>query len=233
MTAITRVSTGISDLDGLLQGGFPAGSITLVAGGPGTGKTVLGAQFIRSGALEHGERGVYASFGEGADTLKTYFSTLSWDFHKLEREGRVRILDFTTLRAKETVDSMLDLILEEVRTLDARRLVIDSITALTLALEERVEVRTLASILQRTLRRMNCTTILITETPWGSRSLGAGVEEFIADGIILLETAYEGHALRRRLAVLKMRGTEYEIRPYHYDIVSGKGIVVTPYPEVT
>lgn len=59
-----RVPTGIEGLDPSIEGGFPRGSLILLAGNPGTGKTVFGAQFLYRGASVYGEPGVYVSFAE-------------------------------------------------------------------------------------------------------------------------------------------------------------------------
>ena len=142
----------------------------------------------------------------------------------------MRILDlFAT--SKENLETVLNTILDETRVFEARRLVIDSVTALTLTYERKVEVRSLVSLMQKFLRKMGCTTLLITETAWGSTGIGAGVEEFIADGIILLETAFDGLEFKRRLAVIKMRATEHDMRYYRYIISPRTGISIIPYPE--
>ena len=227
---VERTQTGIPKLDDLLHGGIPKGGITLIAGGPGTGKTVFAAQFLYHGAAQLDEKGIYVCFGESAETLKQYLWTLGWDFDELERQGKMRILDlFAT--AKENLETVLNIILDETRVFEARRLVIDSVTALALTYEKKIEVRILVSLLQKFLRKMGCTTLLVTETAWGSTGIGAGVEEFIADGIILLETAFDGVEFKRRLAVIKMRATEHDIRYYRFVISPKTGISIIPYPE--
>ncbi len=228
--SIERTETGIPKLDDLLRGGIPRGGITLIAGGPGSGKTVFAAQFLYYGATELDEKGIYVCFGESAETLKQYLLTLGWNFEELERQGKIRILDlFTT--SEENLEAVLNTILDEARVFEARRLVIDSITALALAYDRKVNVRILVSLMQKFLRKMGCTTLLITETAWGSTGIGSGVEEFIADGIVLLETAFDGVEFKRRLAVIKMRATEHDMRYYRFVISPKTGISIIPYPE--
>lgn len=228
---IARTPTGISKLDEILEGGLPKGSTTLIAGGPGTGKTILAAQFIYSGATKYGEKGVYVIFGENAETFKSNMLSLGWDFEKLQEKRQVEILDLISLKEPESVEKTFDEIVEAVRALGAKRLVIDSITALTAVFRDAAEIRTLLSILQKVLRGLNCTTILITEVPWGSSRLGMGIEEFISDGIIMLEMVSRKNQLRRRLMILKMRATELNLRYYQYEISKNIGINVLPYPE--
>jgi circadian clock protein KaiC len=228
--SIERVQTGIAELDKLLQGGLPKGSMTLIAGGPGTGKTVLAAQFVYNGVVKFGEKGLYILFDEGADTFRRHMLSLGFNFAPLEETGKLEVAEcMTTERAG--VGATMDAILEKVRTSGAKRLVIDSFTALTLASRGPIEARVVVSELQRVFRSLDCTVMLTTETPWAKRGIGAGVEEFIADGIILLEMVSEGVEFKKRLAVLKMRATEHSVRYYRYTISKGTGIEIIPYPE--
>ncbi|MEM1606638.1 MAG: ATPase domain-containing protein [Candidatus Bathyarchaeia archaeon] len=226
-----RVPTGIEKLDEILQGGFPRGSTILVAGGPGTGKTIFAAQFIYFGAVKYEEKGVFVTFEESADFFKDNMLTLGWNFDDLQKKRLVTILDFISIKGAENIEIVIEEIIKAVKALDAERLVIDSITALTTSLGGTAEIRIMMSILQKALRGLGCTTLLTTEIPWGESTLGTGVEEFLSDGIILLEMNPRGNLLRRRLIVLKMRGTELNLRYYQYNISKNIGIEMLPYPE--
>jgi circadian clock protein KaiC len=232
MTTIEKIQTGIIELDNILGGGIPRGSITLITGGPGSGKTTLSTQFMLNGATKYSEKGLFITFNESSKTLKQYMLSLGWDLDQLERDGMIKILDFVTM-SKVGLQTVIDTILEEARTFGAKRMVIDSITALTLAFSEKLEVRTTISLIQKLLRKIDCTTILISEKPWGEKGLGSGIEEFVADGVILLETLPVKGELRRRMMVVKMRGTNHDMKFYQYTIAKQEGIVITPYPEVT
>jgi len=231
LITVEKTPTGIAELDRLLHGGLPKGSATLIAGGPGTGKTIIAAQFLYNGAATYNDKGLLVSFNENAQTFKRFMLSLGWDFDKLESEGKIKILDFIPTR-KVSFDVLIDMILEESRSFGAKRMVVDSITALTVAFIEKAEVRSTISIIQKLLRRLDCTSLLIAETPWGEERLGSGIEEFVADGIIRLETLPVKGELRRRLTILKMRGTSHDMKFYQYTINEQDGIVITPYPEV-
>jgi circadian clock protein KaiC len=231
MTNIERARIGIAELDSILAGGLPRGSVTLVAGGPGTGKTILAVQFILNGATRYSEKGMFVTFNESSKILKQNMLSLGWNLGEVEEQGKVKLLDFIAMN-KVGLQTVIDTILEEAKAFEAKRLVIDSITAISMALSEKLEARTTISIIQRLLRKIDCTTILISEKPWGEKSLGSGVEEFVADGVILLETLPAKGELRRRMAVVKMRGTGHDMKFYQYTISSGEGIIITPYPEV-
>jgi KaiC/GvpD/RAD55 family RecA-like ATPase len=227
---IHRVSTGIPALDGLLEGGFPVNSLILIAGGPGTGKSICAAQFLYQGAMQQQERGLYVLFGESADTFRTYLATLNLDTSALERQGLLELWECPTTH-REGVDVILQAILEKARATNVHRLVIDSITSLTLAADSPIDARVTCSLLQKSLRTLHCTTLLVTETPWEQQGIGTGVEEFIADGILLLQIVPEGVELRRRLAVLKMRATQHSLRYYRFSIARDVGINLITYPE--
>jgi circadian clock protein KaiC len=227
---VERTPFGIPKLDEIIGGGLPKGGITVIAGGPGTGKTVLAAQYLYNGAVKYNEKGLYVIFGETAETFRKYMSSLGWDFQKLESESKTYLMDLATME-KETVGTTLDMILEKIKTFEAKRVVIDSVTALTLTLRDKAEARVTVSLIQRFLRRSNCTTLLITETPWGSNGIGNGVEEFIADGIVLLTTIVGKQQLKTVLTIPKMRATDHDKRRYQLAISNDGGINLTHYVE--
>lgn len=131
---INQVPTGIEELDRILNGGLPRGSITLIAGGPG--KTLTALQFLYNGAVKFSERGVLIIFNENAQTLKQFTKTMRWDFDRLKEENMIKILDFIVVE-RSSLESMLDMIFERVLAFSPQRLVIDSLTALTMSLERK------------------------------------------------------------------------------------------------
>ncbi|MCX8176270.1 MAG: ATPase, partial [Candidatus Bathyarchaeota archaeon] len=103
---VNRVPTGIEGLDEAIRGGFPKGSLIVLAGNPGTGKTIFSATFLYNGAINYGEKGMYVSFSENRETFFSNMLSLGLDFWKLEREGRFRILDMVTAR-EEVIPAMV------------------------------------------------------------------------------------------------------------------------------
>jgi KaiC/GvpD/RAD55 family RecA-like ATPase len=204
--AVNKVPLGIPGLDENLGGGVPKGCMIMLAGEPGTGKTTFAAQFLYRGAVDHGERGVYVSFVEDKATFFNNMRGLGFDFEGLEGEGKFRFLEMLTVR-EAGVPETLNLILKEIIEFKAQRLVLDSFTALAQAIREVQEVRVLLqSFLSRMIKSRECTTIIITEKPYGVNRVGTGVEEFIADCVILLKRGWLDQRPVRELEVLKARG---------------------------
>jgi len=184
----SRVPTGINGLDSLIEGGFPRGSLVLLAGNPGTGKTVFSMQFLYRGAENCGENGIYVSFAESEATIINNLSKLfECDLRKRKLCGKVKILDLATVTEKG-LTTILEMILEEVAALKAKRLVIDSFSAMAQTFKEPIEARSiLHNILGKLVRHLGCTTILIVEVPIGIEKIGVSIEEFVADGVIVLK----------------------------------------------
>ena len=204
---VERVKTGIDGLDEVIEGGFPRGSLILLAGNP-TGKTVFSAQFLAKGA-ELNEPGVYVSFAESKEAFMANLSRhLGVDFKRLEVDGKFKFLDFTAMK-EEGISAILETILSEVQALKARRLVIDSFSAMAQAFKEPIEVRIVINVvLGKIVRQMDCTTVMIEEVPIGESRIGFGMEEFVADGVVALRAGeLEGRTFRV-LGLIKLRGTE-------------------------
>jgi len=222
---IQRIPTGIPKFDKLIEGGFPNNSMILLVGYPGAGKTTFSAQFLYNGATRHSARGVYVCFAETKETFLRNMLRFGWDFEMLEKERRVAILDLSVTR-EAGLQKNLDTIMETMTSLNASRLVIDSFSAISMGLKEPIDIRVMIHLLYRFLKKANCVSILILDQPWGSSSLGEGISEFLADGIIHLETYFdENEVFRRRLRILKMRGTNHTKTPHEYDITS-EGFVI-------
>jgi circadian clock protein KaiC len=211
----------VEGLDIVLGGGFPGNSLIILAGNPGSGKTVFSAQFLYRGAVDFGENGVYVSFAESRETFFENMRDFGFDFEKLEKEGKFRYLDLLTVK-EPAVPSILNMIIDEASRVKARRLVVDSYSALAQSFKEPVDVRIVVhTILGKVIRMMGCTTILIEEIPVGKSGIGFGIEEFVADGVIRLRTTeLEGYRFRE-LELLKLRGTKLKEHKLDFTLDGG------------
>ena len=202
--------TGITGLDNMIGGGFQRGSMVMLAGNPGTGKTVFATKFLSTGLSEFGEPGIYVSFGENRDTLvANMVRQCGPEIGKCLRNEKIKFLEYTVM-TDVGLEAILKTILEEVVKTGAKRLVIDSYSAMA-PLFEKGAIRTvLHSVLGEVIREAGCTTLVICEVPRGDMNLGTGVEEFVSDGIMLLSAnEIDGRPIRE-IEILKMRGSKLE-----------------------
>jgi circadian clock protein KaiC len=225
-----RVPTGIPSLDKLIEGGLVRGDTSIVAGQPGTGKTTLGLQFLTYGAVKCGENGVYASVIESGEKLKRNARRFGWDLDLLEKQGKLQLVSLQSTM-KAGVSTALETVLEALHTINAKRLVFDSLSALMTAFESTAEARSFLHIMLKFLEAANCTTLMISEVPWGKQQLGTNFEEFLGDGLIVLESSFDNSRVRRRIYIPKMRGTENRLEGYDYYITrEGFALAPTPIP---
>jgi len=207
-----RVETGITWLDEAMQGGLPKGSMTLIAGNPGTGKTLLSGEFLYRGA-SLGENCLYVSLSEGRHSFLGYMARVGRDLTAEDTWRRLEVMDLVTVK-EEGLDVLVEMITGHLEETRSKRLVIDSFTAISNAFRETIDARVTLHILSKILAQTHCTTLLVTEIPTGSKKIGLGVEEFVADGIITLRRKILSGSVFRELEIVKMRGTLIE-RPLH------------------
>ncbi|MEM3760517.1 MAG: ATPase domain-containing protein [Candidatus Bathyarchaeia archaeon] len=222
-----RVPTGIEGLDNLIEGGFLRGDVILVAGSSGSGKTIFSTQFIYYGAMHYGEKGVYATFEEDAKTLKRNMLKFGFDLEKLERQKAIKVIDLEALKG-EGLSANIQFILDALDDIDGQRLVIDSLTAFLTACLEKFEYRSLMHLLYKMLKTQEITTIMTCSVPMGVATLGIGVEEFVADSLILLENVVDGIELKTKFLIRKMRGTNHS-KKYHDAMITDKGLQILPF----
>jgi circadian clock protein KaiC len=219
-----RIFTGNNELDNLLEGGFLKNSMVLLAGNPGAGKTILASNFIYQGAIND-ERGVYACFAETRKRLIHDMKKFGIDFPPLIRRNKAEILDLS-IGSETDVQSALNQIFETITALKAKRLVVDSVVAMAMGLETEFEKRHLIRLLYRLILKTGCTTLAITDIPWNSNRIGESIEEFVADGIILMQHHYNDvDELERQLRIIKMRGTNHSKKTHNYTITE-KGLKI-------
>ena len=198
----------------------------LISGRPGTGKTLLASKFLYEGAT-HGEPSLYVSFAETKEQFLANMSQFGLRFEELMKDGTFSFIDLTTV-VPEGVSDALDLIIEQVASANGKRLVIDSFTSLAQAFEKLIDARVvLHVVLGKLVRDLGCTTVVLAEMPFGEDKIGLGIEEFVADGIIVMDVSSQKGIPRRTLSIRKMRGTEITLRPSSYEITN-EGITIFP-----
>ncbi|RLF24021.1 MAG: KaiC domain-containing protein [Thermoprotei archaeon] len=232
---IERVKTGIPGLDEILHGGIPRRNVVLLSGGPGTGKSIFGQQYLYYG-LTQGEPGVLVALEEHPVQIRRNMAQFGWDVRDYENEGMFAIVDAFTggigeaakreryvVRDPDDVHQLIDVLKAAIRDIGAQRAVIDSVS--TLYLTRPAVARSVVMQLKRVLSGLGCTSILVSQVSATERGFGGPGVEHAADGIIRLDLdEYEGE-LRRSIIVWKMRGTSHSMRRHPFDITD-KGIVI-------
>lgn len=219
--AVKRITSGVEGLDQILKGGFPDRHQILVCGGPGTGKTLFGLQYLYMGA-EKGEQGLFISLEERpASIIENAKATFGWDWDK--HLGKK--LTVTGIQ-KYNFENFSDTIQSYVEEHGAKRVVIDSATLLKLFFKSDFEYRKSLFELLDFLETLDCTVVVTSERSFTNREQAQfSIEEFVADGVIVLYSSPKGNERVRALEVLKMRGVNHKMNLVPFKI-TGKGLVV-------
>lgn len=246
--AILRTKTGIEGLDKALNGGFPEGSLVLISGGAGTGKSTLCLQFLVNGA-KVGEKGLYVSTEQTQEELIKQSVSFGWDLEGLIKKNMVRII-YYDITGQDNFLKRIDLAIQDLKP---KRIIVDSMTTLTDAMIiggvtehdafSMVQIAESVSPIPRTeqiiskqilyrllnaLRTYKTTTLLTSELYEEVARLSAdGISEFITDGVLLLSYLGVGSSVFRSLRIRKMRYTDHEKGSLVYEM-SPKGIDVKP-----
>ncbi len=227
------VSTGNTVLDEALQGGFPKGSVILLAGSSGSGKTIFSHQWLFSGA-EINEPGIYITLTEPLFKTLQHLEPLGFYKREFIEEEKIRIIDLREIYPPEGFDGekVLRFIEQEVKTHHAKRLCIDSITAIAYHLAEPAKIRHFIFELGKILATLGCTTLLLGEIHEEGKYSRYDVEEFISDAILRLDQRYARGFSERFMHVVKMRGKQYLSEPMKFTITT-QGLVFTIFPTAT
>ena len=234
-----RVRTGIPGLDRLIGGGLPGGSFTLLSGKCGTGKTILSMQYIYKGITEHGEPGVFVSFERDPGALCEEMGSFGWRLKVLENQGNLELMGGTLDRVTKfgkrvgaKGEDMIGEIIEVVRERKAGRLALDGLGQFSMLFPDKLAFRSGLARLQRELNKLGCTSIMTSEIEEGKEGLSRlGVEEYVADGVIVLYYEGDGLTRTRALEVRKMRGTGHSDYMSFFEI-SGGGIRIVKLEEI-
>src|SRR3989338_2928851 len=219
---MNKIPSGIPGLYEVLGGGFPENKTILISGTCGTGKTTLGVQFLMASSP-----GIYVSFEEDLDNIREYSRAFGWNLKEMEAAGKLRLLQYDPFR----LEDILEVIQNNIRETGAHRIVFDSISALGIYMKDVSELRKIVIQTSNIMRKNKCTTLMISEVPANSRSLSRfGVEEFISDGVVLLDNVVSQTELKRAISVWKMRGSNHS-RGIHSYSITDKGMIVKAKPK--
>jgi circadian clock protein KaiC len=230
-----RVSTGIEGLDQLIGGGFLAGKTYLVSGESGTGKTIFGLQYLYNGLIR-GENGIYISGEEKPMHLIVDAESLGWDLRKYVEERKLGLWDISPHFAekhagkaiKVDVNTMVNELTQHVKDIGAKRIVIDTIAPLVFGQESLTNIQEYIKNLVFSIEdKLECTILMTSGILSGSTAFSRyGVEEFVAEGVIVLGMfKFNGHRIRK-LSIRKMRSTDSDLNDHTFEILPQKGIVI-------
>lgn len=233
--SIEKLPTGIEGFDHISKGGLPKGRTTLVAGTAGSGKTVFAAQFLSEG-LKRGETGVFVTFEETPDEIRQNMGGFGWPIPQWEAEGRWAFVDASPRPEEERLEAgafdfgaLAVRIEAAVKRVGATRVAMDSVGAVFSQFQDVMQVRSELHRLAAALRRIGVTGVITAErtSDYGEISR-FGVEEFVADNVILVRNALEEEKRRRTIEILKFRGTDHQKGEFPFSVVPGSGVTVIP-----
>ncbi len=233
--AMKKLKTGIPGMDEILNGGIPERNIVLIAGGPGTGKSIFSQQFIYSG-LEMNEGGVYVALEEHPVQIRKNMESFNWKVEKFESAGMFAIIDAFTggigssaerekyiVKDPDDIREMIDVLKRAIKETSAKRVVIDSVT--TLYLTKPTIARKVVFQLKKVIAGLGCTALFVSQVSVADRGFGGPGVEHGVDGIIRLDLDEIEGELKRSLIVWKMRGTSHSMKRHPFKITD-HGIIV-------
>ena len=235
-----RADVGIPGMNEILNGGIPRRNIVLLSGGPGTGKSIFGQQFLYAG-FKLKEPGILATLEEHPVQTRVNMDRFGWEPRKFEQEGMFAIVDaFTSgigeaakreryvVKDPDDLSTFLDVLRQAITDLNAQRVVVDSIS--TLYMSKPALARSTVMLIKKVLAGLGCTGFLVSQVSVTDRGFGGPGVEHAADGIIRLDLDEVQGELKRSIIVWKMRGTSHSMKRHPFEITS-RGIIV--YPEKT
>ncbi|MGA1821060.1 MAG: ATPase domain-containing protein [Thermoplasmatota archaeon] len=232
-----RIPSHIPGLDELINGGFPSGTIALVSGPPGSAKSLLSMQYIYNGARYEDEGGIYLTLEESRESILRAANSYGMDMEEFEKEEKIFLVDLGKMRmecssAEEldwglvSFDTLIDFLKNHISFSGAKRLVIDSVTAVGIYYKTSDLLRRELFKFSRFLKEAGITTIIITETTDG-RDSRYGIEEFVADSLIKLDYESTEGEYRRTVTIRKMRFTKHDPLKHPF-LIMDNGIEVSP-----
>jgi circadian clock protein KaiC len=236
-SGIEKASSGINGLDEITGGGLPKGRPTLVCGSAGCGKTLFAVEFLVRGAIDHNEPGVFMAFEETSEELKQNVASLGFDLDKLIRTGKLH-LDYVHLDRGEIeqtgafdLEGLFIRLGYAIDTVGAKRVALDTIEALFSSISDEFVLRSELIRLFRWLKEKGVTAVITAER--GDNILTRhGLEEYVADCVILLDNRIIDQVSTRVLRIVKYRGSLHGTNEYPF-LIDQLGFSVLPITSIS
>lgn len=237
---LQKLETGIRGFDHVTHGGLPENRITLIAGTAGSAKTVFASQFLAEGVRQYEQPGIFVTFEESPADIRRNVLGLGWDVSDWEELNKWAFVDASPEAHRESVivgdydlGALLARIEHAIRETDAKRLVFDSLGAIFSQFENAATVRRELLRISSALREMGVTSLMTAERTDEHGDIARfGVEEFVADNVVVLRNVLDDEKRRRTVEVLKLRGTSHHKGEYPFSIIPGSGLEVIPLSEI-
>ena len=232
LKALPKQRTGISGFDEITRGGLPAGRPTLICGSAGAGKTLFAVEFLVRGATIFNDPGVFMSFEESDVELATNVASLGFDLNQLIADKKL-ILDYVFIERSEIeetgeydLEALFLRLGHAIDSIGAKRVVLDTLEALFSALPNEAIVRAELRRLFRWLKEKGVTAVITCERGEGTLTR-YGLEEYVADCVILLDNRVHNQISTRRMRIIKYRGTSHGTNEYPF-LIDDSGFSVLP-----
>lgn len=233
---VNKVATGIAGFDYIANGGLPEGRTTLLAGSAGSGKTIFACQFLAEGVMQEDLTGVFVTFEERPADIRRNMMSFGWNIRQWEEEGKWAFVDASPEPSHEIsiigdfdFGALLARIEHAVRGIGAKRVVLDSIGAIFGQFRNGDRVRHELFRISSAMREIGVTAIMTAERAAEYGDIARhGIEEFVADNVVILRNVLEEEKRRRTIEILKFRGTSHRKGEYPFTVMPSDGIIVIP-----
>ncbi len=233
---LAKIATGIPGFDVFSEGGLPEGRSTLIAGTAGSGKTIFANQFLIEG-IKRGENGVFVTFEESPQMLRKNMRGFNWDIQQWEAEGKWMFVDASPadhnlplISGEYDLEPLISRLKHAINQVNAKRVAIDSLSSVFSYVPNMAQVRAILFKLAQILRELEITAVLTCERTIDYGAISRyGVEEFVADNVIIMRNALLKEKRRRTIEILKYRGVSHQHGEFPLTIIPHQGIVVIPF----
>lgn len=219
-----RVSSGVHGFDKIINGGFIGGSVNLLSGGPGTGKTIFALQFILEGIMLYNEPGIFISFDEKKENVFENMKSIGWNLESFEKSGKLHFVEYSPEQLIKILNEGGGLLDNLMSKTDAKRVVLDSISSFLLINSSEFGKRELLRSFFKLLKKWDVTTLLTNEySPMTGNEMNQETQAvfFEVDSMIQMHYTHEklGMERSRLIEVYKMRGTNHLTKAVPYKIL--------------